>query len=100
MSLAFPDINVWLALSIEHSRQQLALDWWRQPAGGIAFCRFTQLGLLRLLTTAGVMDGKPLTMRQAWKTYDRFRNDERVEFIADAYLLAFATELGGIVVTF
>ncbi|MBZ5606946.1 MAG: PIN domain-containing protein [Acidobacteriia bacterium] len=124
MSWAFPDINVWLALTIEHTQQRSALDWWRQQASGIAFCRFTQLGLLRLLTTSGVMGGQPLTMRQAWKAYDRFLNDERVEFVAeppsidaafrgfssgrhaspklwaDAYLLAFAAELGGVVITF
>jgi hypothetical protein len=36
------------------------------------FCRFTQLGLPRLVTTAAAMDGKPLTLDQAWVVYDRF----------------------------
>jgi uncharacterized protein len=124
MSLAFPDVNVWLALSIEHVHQDAALEWWNQHSGAIGFCRFTQLGLLRLLTTSSVMAAKPLTMLEAWKTYDRFLSDERVEFVvespaidpvfrtfssrgtaspklwADAYLLAFAAEAGGVLVTF
>ena len=124
MNWAFPDVNVWLALTIEHTHQQLALDWWNKDANNIGFCRFTQLGFLRLLTTAEAMDGQPLTMRQAWNAYDRFLQDDRVEFVfeqltmegafrglsagrhaspklwADAYLAAFASELGGIVVTF
>lgn len=124
MSLVFPDVNVLLALSIAHVHQGSALDWWRREPGMIGFCRFTQLGLLRLLTTPGVMGGKPLTMRLAWKTYDQLLSDERVQFVtepesiesdlrrfssganaspklwADAYLLAFATQLGGVLVTF
>jgi len=124
MSLVFPDVNVWVALSIEHVHGRPALRWWQEETGPIAFCRFTQLGLLRLLTTPAVMSGKPLTMQEAWKTYDRFFADERVQFVAepagidpplrrlssarrsssklwaDAYVLAFAEQSGGVVVTF
>jgi toxin-antitoxin system PIN domain toxin len=124
MSLAFPDVNVWLALSTGHVHQKPALEWWNREARPIGFCRFTQLGLLRLLTTASVMDQTPLSMGQAWKTYDQFFRDERVQFLAeppliepgmrrlsasgqaspkvwaDAYLLAFAAETGGVLVTF
>lgn len=124
MSLVFPDVNVLLALSIEHVHQGSALDWWRREPGTIGFCRFTQLGLLRLLTTPAVMGGKPLSMHVAWKTYDQLLGDERVRFVtepesiesdlrrfssaasaspkllADAYLLAFAAQLGGVLATF
>jgi uncharacterized protein len=82
------------------------------------------MGLLRLLTTAAVMNGRPLSMKEAWKAYDGFFSDERVEFLAeppaverafrglsssahaspklwaDAYLTAFANECGGSIVTF
>ena len=125
MSLVFPDVNVWLALaSEEHTQQRAALDWWRPSDGPIAFCRFTQMGLLRLLTTAIVMNDRPLSMREAWKAYDGFLSDERVELLAeppalelafrglsssahaspklwaDAYLTAFAAACGGSLVTF
>jgi len=124
MSLAFPDVNVWVVLAIKHVHQKVALDWWQRERGGIAFCRLTQMGLLRLLTTSAVMDGKPFTMKQAWDAHDAFAGDERVEFVpeppaierafrglsssahaspklwADAYLTAFASECGGSIVTF
>ena len=125
MSLVFPDVNVWLALaSEEHTQRGAALDWWRPNDGPIAFCRITQMGLLRLLTTATVMNDRPLSMREAWRVYDGFLGDERVEFLteplsverafrgysssahaspklwADAYLTAFAGECGGSIVTF
>ena len=43
-----------------------------------AFSRFTQLGYLRLMTTAAAMDSKPLSMREAWHVFGRLFEDERV----------------------
>ena len=66
ISLNFPDINVWLAVAApEHVHSGIAKSWWEQETGFIAFCRLTQLGFLRLMTTAAVMDGKPLTITVA-----------------------------------
>jgi predicted nucleic acid-binding protein len=66
MSLVFPDVNVWMALAVTHVHQSVAFDWWRREPGAIGFCRFTQIGLLRLLTTSAAMEGKPLSMKLAW----------------------------------
>lgn len=124
-SLSFPDVNLWLALAAaEHVHAAIARRWWEQEAGPIAFSRFTQLGLLRLTTTAAAMDGKPLTIAEAWRVYERFYDDERVIFVtepqevdrmfrekavgriaspklwADAWLLAFALAAEGVLVTF
>ena len=124
-SLTFPDINVWLALvASEHVHHASASRWWEQETGRIGFLRLTQLGLLRLMTTAAAMDGKPLTMAQAWQVHDRLFDDDRVEFIqepagmearfrecasggaaspklwADAWLQAFAECAGAAMVTF
>lgn len=124
-SLSFPDINVWLAVATpEHVHSAAAGRWWEQETGTIAFSRFTQHGLLRLLTTSAAMDGKPLTIREAWRVYDRFYDDDRVTFLhepprvderfrektsqgsaspklwADAWLLAVADRAEGVVVTF
>lgn len=95
-----------------------------QETGTIAFSRLTQLGLLRLMTTAAAMDGKPLTITEAWRVYDRFYEDDRVVFAAeppeierrfreraagkvaspklwaDAWLLSFAQSSDGMLVTF
>jgi len=120
-----PDINVWLALAtLEHVHSSIARRWWQQENRSIAFSRFTQLGFLRLVTTAAAMDGKPLNIAQAWRVYDRFYDDDRVVFIAeapevdqrfrekavgrlaspkiwaDAWLLALAQAANGILITF
>ncbi len=124
-SLSFPDINVWLALAApEHVHAPIARRWWEQETGAIALCRFTHLGFLRLMTTAEVMGGKPLTIAEAWRVYDRLYDDDRVMFMseppgvdkrfrekasgrtaspklwADAWLLALADAAEGILVTF
>jgi len=124
-SLSFPDINVWLAIAApEHVHARLARKWWDQENGTIAFCRLTQLGFLRLMTTPVVMGGKPLTMNEAWRVYDRLYDDDRVMFFgeppevdrrfretatgrtaspkvwADAWLLAVARAAEGVLVTF
>ena len=123
--LSFPDINVWLALATpEHALAPNARRWWELEGGNIAFCRFSQMGLLRLVTTAAAMDSRPLTMAEAWKLYDRFFVDDRVLFVpeerntesifrkkttgqaaspklwADAWLLATADAAGGRLITF
>lgn len=124
-SLNFPDPNLWLALAVEdHLHHKTAIQWWKQESGQIAFIRHSQLGLLRLLTTSAAMGGKPLSMTQAWRVYDRFYQDDRVllhpephlldkhfrkqasgkfaspKLWADAWMLAFAEAAGGQLVTF
>ncbi|MFC5862449.1 TA system VapC family ribonuclease toxin [Acidicapsa dinghuensis] len=123
--LSFPDLNVWRALaSPDHEHHATAALWWEQQDGMICFTRFTQLGFLRLATTAAAMDGKPYTMARAWEAYDRFYEDERVRFHPDpaeaearfrrmasdntvspklwmdAWLLSSADAAGGVLVTF
>jgi uncharacterized protein len=123
--LSFPDVNVWLALSaVEHVHGTIARQWWKDASGPIAFTRLTQLSLLRLMTSSIIMDGKPMTNTQALRVYDRFFQDGRVIFVAeapdleerfrktasivssspklwaDAWLLAYAQALGGTLVTF
>jgi len=124
--LSFPDANVWLALLLaDHVHRRAAVSWWnRDQSDNIAFSRVTQLTILRLLTTAHVMNGKPLSMRSAWAAYDELFEDARVSWCAepahmeekfrkltsgriaspklwaDAYLLAMADALDATLVTF
>lgn len=80
----FPDINVWLALSYEgHAHHRRASAWFSAlPADAtLVFCRFTQLGLLRLLTASAVMGDEVVTQPQAWGIYDRWLKDPRVDFV-------------------
>ena len=50
----------------------------RQEDDRFFFCRFTQLGLLRLLATSAVMGKDVRTIGEAWKLYDRWLEDSRV----------------------
>ena len=90
----------------------------------LIFCRFTQLGLLRLLTAVAVMGDEVMTQPEAWAAYDRWQQDDRVELMheptgleprfraltrrrnpatkdwADSYLAAFAASGDLTLVTF
>jgi uncharacterized protein len=127
-SFLFPDINVWIALTIERHVHHIRATRWFESIGGLGrlfFCRFTQLGLLRLLTLEAVMgQNKVMAQAEAWKTYDRWLQDERIGFLdepaeieppfraltqsgqaapkdwADSYLAAFAMAAQLTLVTF
>jgi uncharacterized protein len=84
MTSLFPDINVWVALTYEgHAHHRTAASWFAtlKPDISLVFCRLTQLGLLRLLTTDAVMGDEVMTQPQAWAAYDRWLQDPRVEFV-------------------
>lgn len=126
-SFLFPDINVWVALTHgAHVHHDVARDWFNslEPDCRFHFCRFTQLGLLRLLTAEAVMGDDVMTQFDAWGVYDRWLEDDRVAFMeeppgierrframtrlkraapkiwADAYLAAFAETAQLTLVTF
>lgn len=120
-------MNVWIALTAErHFHHAIAAHWFSKldEDSHLAFCRITQLSLLRLLTTEVVMGPEIMTQSEAWHTYDRWLDDPRVVFLdeptgleqafrsysrrrspapkewADAYLLAFAAASGLKLVSF
>ena len=72
-SLIFPDVNVWVALSLRaHEHSEAAWVWYRslRAEEELVFCRTSQLGLLRLLTTQSIAKQERLTQVQAWAVYD------------------------------
>jgi uncharacterized protein len=123
----FPDVNVWLALHHEiHIHHPAATRWFssQDEATGFAFCRQTQMGFFRLMTTAAVLGEEVLTQRQCWAIYDRWIDAGKAVLIpepaaiepamrlratsdspspkvwADAYLAAFAETADLTLVTF
>lgn len=120
------DANVWLAFAADaHRHHQQAREWFdAQSDASCAFCRITQLALLRHLTNSHIMGENVLTQADAWLAYDQLRNDLRVIFLdepsgveamfrnltqaespahdrwTDAYLAAFAAMSGHQLVTF
>jgi toxin-antitoxin system PIN domain toxin len=124
-----PDVNIWLALALSgHSHHVAARAWLDQQgdAASIFFCRTTQQGLLRLLTTVEVMAGygmqscsnieawdameslmaddrmsfanEPVGIEAAWKNYAR-RESRSPKLWMDAWLAAFALRSGFQMVT-
>ena len=125
-TLNFLDGNVWLALLwSRHVHSEKAVEWFERCADEqFLFCRFTQITVLRLLTTEKVMGKDVRTMAEAWDLWDKIRADNRIAFLpepedlepdlrkysrlpsrspkvwADAYLLAFVSKAGVKLVTF
>src|SRR5271169_1373491 len=125
-TLNFLDANVWLALLWgRHMHSERAREWLESvPEEKLFYCRFTQLTVLRLLSSAAVMGPDVRKMSQAWDLWDKVCADDRVAYLsepvtlepefrrqsklgttspkvwADAYLLAFATVSGLKLVTF
>jgi toxin-antitoxin system PIN domain toxin len=129
MTLLFSDLNVWLALSVDrHPHSAVAWAWLNglPDDARLILCRYTQIGILRLLTNAAVMGDQTMTLRQAWAAYDRWLEDPRVEYypeprnleaefrratqpfaskqaskwVGDCWLLAFAAAADAQLVTF
>lgn len=127
-SFLFPDVNLWIALTYSrHIHHNIARIWFENlhDESRICFCRFTQLSLLRLLTTRAVMgEDEVMTQTAAWGAYHHWTSDSRVLFLdepanleshfrplstgryagpktwADSYLVAFASLAGLQLITF
>jgi len=128
MSSFFPDLNVWLALSVAGHRHSPEVWKWLNSLpreAELIFSRYTQIGLLRLLTSQAVMGEQTLTLRRAWALYDQWLKDPRVSFlpeprgldtvlretmapfagkpatkaVGDCYLLAYAKQSPAVLVT-
>ena len=86
-SFLFPDVNVWIALTTQrHVHHVGATKWFDSITGSMRFyfCRFTQLGLLRLLTSEAVMGpDEVLSQAEAWAIYDRWLDDDRIGLLEE-----------------
>lgn len=120
------DANVWLALAYQnHVHHFKAAAWMSQQSEeSCAFCRVTQMALLRHLTNTKIMGPSVQTQKDAWKTYDICIGDARTTFLdepaglevsfrqlsgaespshyrwTDSYLAALAKSSGAILVSF
>jgi uncharacterized protein len=77
----FPDVNVWVALAHPISPHHKTAVAWAATVTGttpVYFCRFTQLGLLRMLTTSAAMGAEVMTQAQSWKVLDVFLENPNI----------------------
>jgi len=126
-SFLFPDVNVWIALTYRGHIHYAAAKTWLDSVpddSELCFCRLTQLGFLRLLTTPAVMGNRVLSQAAAWQVYDDWLEHGRAAYVeepssiervfrslsqsqqsapkdwADSYISAFAQASGLQLVTF
>ncbi len=74
-SLHFADVNVWVALHHElHVHHDAAMTWFESLDGlsMLVFCRQTQMGFFRLMTSEAVMGDEVLSQRQCWALYKQW----------------------------
>jgi uncharacterized protein len=103
-TLNFLDANVWLALLwSRHVHSESARAWFEQAEDEQFFiCRFTQITVLRLLTTEKIMGAllpEPEAIENEFRVRSRLKSSSPKVW-ADAYLLAFASTAGLRLVTF
>ncbi len=70
-----------------HVHHNLAKTWFEEldMEARVCFCRFTQLSLLRLLTTQAVMGAdEVMSQSEAWDAYDRWLADGRIIFLGES----------------
>jgi len=86
----FPDVNVWIALAAErHTHHRGARQWFSNLHDELlVFCRFTQVGFLRLLTNKNVMQEEVVRPDEAWHAYRILRSDRRIGYLVEPGELA------------
>ena len=120
------DANVWVALSVtHHAHHKRAMQFWREEASGeFAFCRLTELALLRLLSSRSLLGEDRLDGQASWQALGDWRSSPVVSYLeepdgldeilgawganlnvrgahwTDAYLAALATASGYRLVSF
>ena len=87
--MMLPDVNVWLASAwARHAKHPIAKHWVDEQDAELAFCRVTEMALLRLVTNPAVTGTDARTRRQAWDLLEQLEADPRVRFLAEPQGLA------------
>ena len=82
--MKLPDANIWLsAVWVRHSHHLRAKQWLDAEEDEIAFCRVTQMALLRLITNPAIAREDALTRRQAWNLNAQLLSDPRIRFLTE-----------------
>ena len=79
------DVNVWTAaMWANHMHNRIAQQWLKDHEDDeLAFCRVTELGVLRHLTNPSVTGKDARTRRQAWDLLIELQQDPRVRFLQE-----------------
>jgi len=78
------DVNVWLAASwARHRHHDLARAWLDQEDDDLAFCRVTEMAILRLVTNPAVTGRDVVSRKRAWELVELLMADPRVRFLQE-----------------
>ena len=82
--MKLPDVNLWLAACwARHQHHRVAQAFVDEEEGDLAFCRVTQMGLLRLMTNPAATGKDAISRRQAWELFERLMADPRIIFMSE-----------------
>ncbi len=82
--ISLVNANIWLAIAVDgHTHHAAAASWFDVKAENTcAFCRITQLALLRHLTNVKIMgEANVQTQVEAWRAFEALAADPRVLFL-------------------
>ena len=78
------DVNVWLAASwARHRHHDLARAWLDLEDDDLAFCRVTEMAILRLVTNPAVTGRDVVSRKRAWELVELLMADPRVRFLQE-----------------
>jgi toxin-antitoxin system PIN domain toxin len=78
------DVNVWVAAAApDHLHHQTVSAWMNAQRETLAFCRITQMGLLRTLSNPSAVQRDVITRRGAWRVFEALMADDRVRIVSE-----------------
>lgn len=85
------DVNVWVAAAWSgHADHAKVARWFGATSGPLAFCRVTQMALLRHLSNPAVLGVDAVSRKAAWSLVDQLTADPQVTFLDEPIGLAVA----------
>lgn len=85
------DVNIWLAaVWARHSEHRRARAWFDAQDDALAFCRVTQMAVLRLLSNPAILGADAVSRAGAWGIVDRLVADPRVTLVDEPTQLELA----------
>ena len=78
------DVNVWVAAAWSgHTDHAKVARWFGAANVPLAFCRVTQMALLRHLSNPAVLGADAVTRKAAWSLVDQLTADPQVTFLEE-----------------
>jgi len=82
--MKFLDVNVWTAaVYADHPHHDVARRWMDDVDDELAFCRITEMALLRHLSNPAVVGSGATSRSRAWDIVLALREDPRVHFLSE-----------------